>query len=101
MDVVNVTVRNKHVYLEVSERDETGALVAQARAAIWARTAERIVPEFERVSGAQLAPGIKLLVLAKPVFKAQYGFSLEITGIDASYTVGDLESAEASNSRAA
>lgn len=91
VDVVNLSVRNKHVYLEVSERDESGAVLAQARAAIWARTAERIVPEFERSSGAQLAPGIKLLVLAKPVFKAQYGFSLEISGIDASYTVGDLE----------
>lgn len=91
VDVVNVTVRNKHLYLEVSERDEDGTVVAHARAAIWARTAERIVPEFERASGAQLAPGIKLLVLAKPVFKAQYGFSIEITGIDASYTIGDLE----------
>jgi exodeoxyribonuclease VII large subunit len=91
VDVVNVTVRNKHVYLEVSERDEDGIVVAQARAAIWARMAERIVPEFERASGAQLAPGIKLLVFAKPVFKAQYGFSIEITGIDASYTIGDLE----------
>jgi exodeoxyribonuclease VII large subunit len=91
VDVVNVTVRNKHVYLELSERDEDGTVVAQARGAIWARTAERIVPEFERATGAQLAPGIKLLVLARPVFKAQYGFSLEITGIDASYTIGDLE----------
>jgi exodeoxyribonuclease VII large subunit len=97
VDVVNVTVRNKHVYLEVSERDESGAVIAQARAAIWARTAERIVPEFERATGAQLAPGIKLLVLARPVFKAQYGFSLEITGIDASYTVGDLEARSAAS----
>ena len=91
VDVVNVTLKNKHVYLELSERDETGAVVAQARGAIWARTAERIVPEFQRATGAQLAPGIKLLVQAKPVFKAQYGFSVEITGIDASYTIGDLE----------
>lgn len=91
LDVVNASVRNGHVYLEVSERDDKGAVIAQARAAIWARTAERIIPEFERASGAQLAPGIKLLVIAKPVFKAQYGLSLEITGIDASYTVGDLE----------
>ena len=79
------------MYLELSERDESGSVVAQARGAIWARTAERIVPEFERATGAQLAPGIKLLVLAKPVFKAQYGFSIEISGIDASYTLGDLE----------
>jgi exodeoxyribonuclease VII large subunit len=49
VDVVNVTVRNKHVYLEVSERDESASVIAQARAAIWARTAERVVPEFERL----------------------------------------------------
>lgn len=93
VDVVNVSlnIRNKHVYLELSERDEDGNVVAQARGTIWARTAERILPQFERETGAQLAPGIKLLVLAKPVFKAQYGLSLDITGIDASYTVGDLE----------
>jgi exodeoxyribonuclease VII large subunit len=93
VDVVNVNlnVRNKHVYLELSERDEDGNVVAQARGTIWARTAERILPLFERETGAQLAPGIKLLVLAKPVFKAQYGLSLDITGIDASYTIGDLE----------
>lgn len=91
VDVVNVTLKNKHVYLELSERDESGAIVAQARGAIWARTAERIVPVFQQATGAQLAPGIKLLVQAKPVFKAQYGFSIEITGIDASYTIGDLE----------
>jgi exodeoxyribonuclease VII large subunit len=93
VDVVNVNlnVRNRHVYLELSERDEDGNVVAQARGTIWARTAERILPEFERATGAQLAPGIKLLVLAKPVFKAQYGLSIDITGIDASYTIGDLE----------
>jgi exodeoxyribonuclease VII large subunit len=91
VDVVNVTVKNKHVYLELSERDEEGNVVAHARGTIWARTAERILPEFQRATGAELAPGIKLLVLAKPVFKAQYGLSLDITGIDASYTIGDLE----------
>lgn len=93
VDVVNVNlnIRNKHVYLELSERDENGNVVAQARGTIWARTAERILPMFERETGAQLAPGVKLLVLAKPVFNAQYGLSLDITGIDASYTIGDLE----------
>lgn len=91
VDVVNVTTKSGHVYLELSERDERGTILAQARGTIWARTAERILPEFELATGAQLAPGIKLLVLAKPVFKAQYGFSIDISGIDASYTIGDLE----------
>lgn len=91
VDVVSVSAKTGHVYLEVSERNEEGVTIAQARAVIWARTAARILPEFQRASGAELAPGIKLLVKAKPVYKAQYGFSLEVTDIDASYTVGDLE----------
>jgi exodeoxyribonuclease VII large subunit len=93
VDVVNVNLngRNGHVYLELSERDDAGKVTAQARGTIWARTAERILPLFERDTGAQLAPGIKLLVLVKPVFKAQYGLSLDITAIDSSYTIGDLE----------
>ena len=68
-------MRNGHVYLEVSERDANGVVVAKASAAIWASTASRILPEFERATGAQISPGIKLLVRAKPVFKPQYGFS--------------------------
>jgi exodeoxyribonuclease VII large subunit len=38
-----------------------------------------------------IGAGIKLLVRARPVFKAQYGFSLEIDAIDPDYTLGDLE----------
>lgn len=59
--------------------------------AFWANTASRILPEFERATGASIAPGIKLLVRAKPVFKAQYGFGIEIDAIDPDYTLGDLE----------
>jgi exodeoxyribonuclease VII large subunit len=91
IEVSEATVRNGHVYLDVSERDSAGQLVAKARAMIWASTAANILPAFERATGAVLGPGIKLLVRARPVFKAQYGFSLEIDAIDASYTLGDLE----------
>ncbi|UUZ66199.1 hypothetical protein LP417_34780 (plasmid) [Polaromonas sp. P1-6] len=65
--------------------------MAKANAVIWQSTANTILPEFRRATGAQLAPGIKLLVRARPVFKAQYGFSLEIDAIDPEYTLGDLE----------
>lgn len=91
VEVVDTRVRNGHVYLEVSERDGNGVVVAKASAAIWASTANRILPEFERVTGAQIGPGIKLLVRAKPVFKAQFGFSIELDAIDPDYTLGDLE----------
>ena len=91
VEVVDTRVRNGHVYLEISERDGNGVVVAKASAAIWASTASRILPEFEKATGAQIGPGIKLLVRAKPVFKAQFGFSLEVDAIDPDYTLGDLE----------
>ncbi len=91
VEVVDARVRNGHVYLEISERDANGLVVAKASAAIWANTASRILPEFEKATGAQIGPGIKLLVRAKPVFKPQFGFSVEIDAIDPDYTLGDLE----------
>lgn len=90
-EVLRASARDGHVYLELSERDADGRVVAKAQAAIWARTAERIVPEFERATGATLGAGIKLLVRARPTFKPQFGFSLDIDAIDPNYTLGDLE----------
>lgn len=91
VELINVRLHSGHVYLEVSERNEQGTVLAKANAVLWASQAARILPAFEQATGAQLAAGIKLLVRARPVFKAQYGFSLEIDAIDAEYTLGDLE----------
>ncbi len=91
VEVNEASVRNGHVYLELSERDSAGQPVARAKAMIWASTAARILPEFERATGAVIGAGLKLLVRARPVFKAQFGFSLEIDAIDPDYTLGDLE----------
>lgn len=91
VEVVEARPRNGHVYLEVSEREQNGNILAKANAVIWATTANRILPEFEKATGASIAPGIKLLVRARPVYKPQYGFSIEIDAIDPDYTLGDLE----------
>lgn len=91
VEVVEVRTKNGHVYLELSERTQDGYVLATARSIIWASTADKILPEFARATGATIAPGIKLLARAKPVFKPQYGFSIEIDAIDPDYTLGDLE----------
>lgn len=91
VEVVDTRIRNGHVYLEVSERDVSGVITAKANAVIWAGTASQILPKFELATGAQIGPGIKLLVRARPVFKPQFGFSIEIDAIDSDYTLGDLE----------
>lgn len=90
VEIIEARARG-HVYLEVSERNEQGLPIARARAMIWQDVAGRIVPAFEQATGAVLSPGIKLLVLARPTFHVQYGFSLHIEAIDARYTLGYLE----------
>ena len=91
VEVVELRVSGGHVFIGVSERDAHGLVLAKSNAVIWQSTANTILPEFERATGAQLAAGIKLLVRARPVFKPQHGFSLEIDAIDSEYTLGDLE----------
>lgn len=91
VEVVELRINNGHVFIGVSERDTHGAVLAKTSAVIWQSTANTILPEFERATGAQLASGIKLLVRARPVFKPQHGFTLEIDAIDSQYTLGDLE----------
>lgn len=90
-EVVQARLRNGHVYLELSERDPQGKVLAKANGMIWARQAQKILPQFEKATGATIGPGIKLMLKARPVFHAQFGFSLEIDAIDPDYTLGDLE----------
>jgi len=89
-EVLKVDARNANVYLELSERTSAGDVTATGRGFIPARTANRILPEFQRATGATLAPGIKVLVRAKPVFSVRWGLSLDIGAIDASFTLGDM-----------
>lgn len=70
VEVNAASARNGHVYLEPSEGDSGRQPVARAKAMIWANTAARILPEFEAATRAVIGAGIKLLVRARPVFKA-------------------------------
>ncbi len=90
-EVVRASVSRGHYYLELSERSGSGEVLAQARAVIWSRHAPALVSQFRQATGADLDAGIKVLLRVRPVFKAQFGFSLEVDGIDPSYTLGDLE----------
>jgi len=75
VEVVELRINGGHVFIGVSERDRHGAVLAKTSAVIWQSTANSILPEFERATGAQLASGIKLLVRARPVFKPHHSTS--------------------------
>ena len=83
--------RNGHCYLEFVQRDEqTGTLVAKARGTIWSSVYRLLAPYFEQTTGHPFAAGIRVLVQVEVSFHELYGYSLNVTDIDPTYTLGDL-----------
>lgn len=81
-----------HCYLELVEKGgENGVPTAQARAVIWRSGYSRIAAYFEAETGQRLAAGIRILAKVSVTYHELYGFSLQITDIDAAYTLGDME----------
>lgn len=81
-----------HCYLELVEKGEgDGVPKAQARAVIWRSQYARIAAYFEAETGQRLAAGMRILAKATVNYHELYGFSLQITDIDPSYTLGDME----------
>ncbi len=80
-----------HCYLELIEKDSSGeSIKAKARATIWASVYRMIQPYFESATRSKLAAGMKVMVKASVEFHELYGFSLNITDIEPSYTVGEM-----------
>jgi exodeoxyribonuclease VII large subunit len=80
-----------HCYLELIEKDSSGeSIKAKARATIWASVYRLIQPYFETATRIKLAAGMKVMVKVSVEFHELYGFSLNITDIEPSYTVGEM-----------
>ena len=81
-----------HGYLELVEKGgDNGVPTAQARAVVWRSHYPRISGYFEAETGQRLASGIRILAKVLVSYHELYGFSLQITDIDPSYTLGDME----------
>lgn len=80
-----------HCYVEFVQKDAcTNALVAKARGTVWGNVFRLLRPYFERETGQSFSAGIKVLVQVRVEFHELYGYSLTVTDIDPSYTVGDM-----------
>lgn len=90
-EIANINTRRGHVYFELTENSASGQSLASCRAMIWQRDADRLLQKFSLETGAELAIGQKVLVLAEVSFHSQYGFSLVIQDLDPKYTLGELE----------
>ena len=80
-----------HCYLEFVQKDTRGGnLIAKARGTIWSNIYKLLKPYFEQETGQEFTSGIKVLVQVTVEFHELYGYSLTVTDIDPTYTVGDM-----------
>jgi exodeoxyribonuclease VII large subunit len=83
----NLNTFSGHCYLELSDGQ---GQQAKAKAMIWKKTYEVLQSKFRIQTGTQLEKGLRVQLLVKVEFNVQYGLSLVVWDIDASYTMGDL-----------
>lgn len=90
-----------HCYIELIEKEEntsrrgmrigsSGQFKAQARATVWRQSWTRIVSKFYRETGQPITKGMKVLLQVKVNFHESYGYSLNVSDIDPTYTLGDM-----------
>lgn len=86
------TVSSGHCYIEFVERDKkSSAIIAKARGIIWSNAFALLSPYFEEITGQPFRAGITILAEVSITFHELYGFSLTVTDIDPSYTLGETE----------
>lgn len=79
-----------HYYLELVEESE-GRRQAAIKGNIWARDVARIVNELGDSADAILKVGSEIVFLCRVVFHEVFGLSLNISEIDLSFMLGELE----------
>lgn len=81
-----------HYYIELIEKSvNNGTIVARLRCNIWANIARYIVSQFEEITEQPLQAGQKVMVLVAAQFHESYGLSGNITAINPSFTLGEME----------
>ena len=83
--------RNGHCYLEFIEKDPVKqSIVAKARGVIWSGVFQMLSVYFEKETGQPFTSGINVLVRVSVDFHELYGYSLSVTDIDPSFTLGEI-----------
>jgi len=86
---LNAYTKSGHCYPDLVEK-QNGQVLAQMRAIIWSDTFKTISKQFEDVTRKPLSEGMTVMILAKVTYHPNYGFSLNIVDIDASFTLGEM-----------
>jgi exodeoxyribonuclease VII large subunit len=90
-EINEISINKGHCFMELIEKDREGEqIIAKARANIWAYHFRMLHPYFKSMTGHELAAGLKVMVRVSASFHELYGFSLQISDINPSFTAGDL-----------
>lgn len=85
----DVRLSGGHCYLELVEKSDDGRQLAKIRATIWSSRYYAIADKFARETGERFRSDLKVMVCVSANFHPLYGLSVNITDINASYTIGD------------
>lgn len=85
------TNSNGHCYLEFIEKSGVGNnIIAKAKGTIWSSTYRLLKRKFEESTNQILSSGLKVLVKVSISFHELYGYSLNVTDIDPTFTMGEM-----------
>lgn len=90
-ELSDVRIAGGHCYMELIEKNEAGQTIAKLRATIWQSTLNNLRRKFFQATQRDIATGLKVLIKGNAGHHSVYGLSFNITDIDPSYTLGDLE----------
>ena len=88
-EIASLTARG-HCYMELVEKAKNNSIAAKVRATCWQHVYHLLSAYFLNETGQQLAIGMQVLLQVEVSFHAVYGLSLNIVGIDPTFTLGDL-----------
>lgn len=88
-EIASLTERG-HCYMELVEKAKNNTVAAKVRATCWQQVYHLLSAYFAIETGQTLAVGMQVLLQVEVSFHAVYGLSLNVVGIDPTFTLGDL-----------
>ena len=90
-ELSDVRIAGGHCYMELIEKNDAGTTIAKLRATIWQSNFNNIRRKFFQATQKDIVTGLKVLIRGSVSHHSVYGLSFNITDIDPSYTLGDME----------
>lgn len=88
-EIASLTERG-HCYMELVEKARNNSIAAKVRATCWSHVYHLLAAYFMNETGQSLSVGMQVLLQVEVSFHAVYGLSLNILGIDPTFTLGDM-----------